>query len=97
MKDNTALVVLVVLLFLAGLAACGLALKYAFDSRDLRQTQAMALVVNNRLNLAQALLNDTIEYSKRNPSVETLLLTLGLKTNAPAATPAPAQATPPRR
>jgi len=38
--------------------------------------------MNTRLNFAQALLNDTLEYSKRNPAIDPLLQSMNLKPGA---------------
>ncbi len=65
--------------------------RYAFSTRDLRRIQPQVAAINNRLNLAQALLNDTMEYSKRNPAIDPLLQSLNLKTNSTP--PAPARST----
>ena len=47
------------------------------------------MAVQSRVNVTQALLNETIDYSKRNPAVEQLLRSLNLKTNPVAAATAP--------
>jgi len=72
-------------------AGAVLSANYCFSTRTLRRLQPQALAQQARLNLAQALLNDTIEYSKRNPDIEPLLRSLDVKTNAVAA---PAAASP---
>lgn len=71
-------------ILVAALLACGalsvvFAFVYSFGTRDLRRLQPQVTVVNTRLNLAQALLNDTLEYSKRNPAVDPILHSLKLK------------------
>ena len=58
--------------------------RYAFATRDLRRIEPQYTAINARLNLAQSLLNETLEYSKRNPTIDPLLLSLNLKTNSPA-------------
>ena len=90
MNRNQFATALVAVLFLSAMASAVLCWRYAILTRDLRLAQARISVMNTRLNLAQALLNDTIEYSKHSPAIDPLLRSLNLKTNSPAAsTPAP--------
>ncbi len=64
----------------------------AYDLVQTVRTQERLLMqraqVQQEWALFQRLLNDTLEYSKRNPAVDPILQSLGLKTNAPAARPA---------
>ncbi|HKS38439.1 MAG TPA: hypothetical protein VJW76_14695 [Verrucomicrobiae bacterium] len=85
MNKNPFAAILAGLLFLSAALSAVFALTYAFSSRDLRRIQPQAMGVNNHLNLVQALLNETLEYSKRNPAIDPLLFSLNLKTNASAA------------
>jgi len=91
MRNNAFTAVLVGVLVVAALAAALLEARVFFASRQLRGLQPMLVEVNNRLNFAQALLNDTLEYSKRNPAIDSLLVSLKFKTNSAApASPKPA-------
>jgi hypothetical protein len=92
MNKNPFAAILVGLLFLSAALSAVFALTYAFSTRDLRRVQPQAMGINNHLNLVQTLLNETLEYSKRNPAIDPLLFSLNLKTNAAAAT-APQSAT----
>jgi hypothetical protein len=83
------LVMLVVLVFISASAAVVQVLRVTFATRDLRRTQPAIVEINARLNLAQALLNDTLEYSKRNPAIDPLLQSMNFKTNATAGAIAP--------
>jgi len=69
----------------SGAASATFAITYSFSTRGLRRLQPQAMAAQARLNAGQALLNDTLEYSKRNPAIDSLLQTLNLKTNAAAA------------
>ena|SRR5437899_6085098 len=74
-------------------ASVVLATNFWFSARALRRLQPQAMAYQARLSLAQSLLNETLEYSKRNPAINPLLQSLNLKTNAvplaPAAGPGP--------
>lgn len=91
MNKNPFAAILVGLLFVSAALSTVFALTYAFSSRDLRRVQPQAMGINNHMNLVQALLNETLEYSKRNPAIDPVLFSLNLKTNPAAATdPKPA-------
>ena len=83
--------VLVAVLFVGAAAAVVAAFQVGFSTRALRRLQPQAVAFQARLNIAQALLNDTLEYSKRNPAIDPLLQSLNLKTNAAPAGPAQGQ------
>jgi hypothetical protein len=85
MSRNPFAAVLVALLFVNAAVASAFGLVYAFSTRDLRKVQPQAAEIQSRLNVAQALLNDTLEYSRRNPAIDPLLQSLNFKTNAPGA------------
>ncbi|PYK96265.1 MAG: hypothetical protein DME19_20310, partial [Verrucomicrobia bacterium] len=63
-------------LVVAAFAAALLVARVFLTTRQLRSLQPMLVEVNNRLNFAQALLNETLEYSKRNPAIDPLLVSL---------------------
>ena len=75
---------LVVSLFIAAAISAVFAIRYVFETRSLRQIQSTVVAINNRLAFAQSLLNDTLEYSKRNPAIDPLLQSLNMKTNSVA-------------
>ena len=84
MKNNALATVLVVALFALGLCACFQSMRYFFTLRRLAALQNQVNQVNFRLNVAQALVNESAEYSKRNPALDPILLQFHFK--APAAT-----------
>ena len=82
MKNKSFTALLVGLLFVSAVAAAVQVLRLSFATRDLRRLQPRIIEINANLNLAQALLNDTLEYSKRNPAINPLLEAMNFKTNA---------------
>lgn len=88
-KRDSLAVLLVGMLFVSAIISVILAVWYGFNVRDLRRLQPQTAASQARLNLAQALLTETLEYSKRNPAIDPLLQSLNLKTNMapPPATP----------
>ena len=51
-------------------------------TRELRELQARANAINYRQVALQSLANDAIEYGKKNPAIDPLLESLGLKQRA---------------
>ncbi len=87
MKLESLAAFLVGTLSVCAVAGVVLSANYWFSTRTLRRLQPQAMAYQARLSLAQALLNDTLEYSKRNPAIDPLLQSLNIKTNgSPAAT-----------
>jgi len=84
MRKHSFTALLVGLLFVSAVVAAVQVLRLSFATRDLRRIQPRIVEINGHLNLAQALLQDTLEYSKRNPAIDPLLQSLNFKTNSPA-------------
>jgi hypothetical protein len=84
MRNKPFTALLVGLLFISALAAAVQVLRLSFATRDLRRLQPRIIELNAHLNVAQALLNDTLEYSKRNPAIDPLLQSMNFKTNSAA-------------
>lgn len=85
---------LIGLLFLNAICAGTFALLFVRGMRDVRQLQGQAANINNLRNRAQGVLNEALEYSKRNPAIDPILQSVGAKPR-PAGTgaatgPAPA-------
>jgi hypothetical protein len=89
MRTNSFTALLVGLLLISALAAAVQVLRITFATRDLRRLQPRLVEINAHWNLAQALLHDTLEYSKHNPSIDPLLQSMNLKTNASAGAASP--------
>ncbi len=51
---------------------------YVTNVKSLRTLQSQASFVNNRQNLARALLTEAVEYSKRNPAIKPVLQSVGV-------------------
>lgn len=90
MKNNQLTSMLLGLLLLSTLATIGLILKYNSSLHKLQRLQPELVAANNARSIVQAILNDTIEYSKTHPDINRLLqpYTAGAKPAAPAAAPA---------
>ena len=73
MKNHVVAAMLVAALVGLGLGACFQAARYFFTVRRLAAIQNQVNQVNFRLNVAQALVNEAVEYSKRNPAIDPLL------------------------
>ena len=82
-------VVICVLLVLQVISSLGSAIycwKYVACTRELRTLQTQTAFINNNRSLINALANDALEYSKKNPSIDPILESVGLK---PAKSAAP--------
>ncbi len=85
--------VLLVVLAISALFSVGLCWSYISSARELRKFQTDATMINNNRALIQALCNDAMEYSKKNPAIDPILEVAGLKpgkTNLPLTSPKPA-------
>lgn len=84
--------VLVLLLFVLGLSACLWAVRYYFMVREAQNLQIRYQALQTTTTAIQALVAETVEYSRRNPDIDSILHKYNLKarpgTNAPA-TPRP--------
>lgn len=89
MKANSVLALLVGVLLVSAAVAAVQVLRLSFATRDLRRLQPRMVEINAHLNVAQALLNDTLEYSKRNPAIDPLLQSMNFKTNSAAGAASP--------
>ena len=89
MRNNSFAALLVGLLFVSAVAAAVQVLRLSFATRDLRRIQPKLIENSGHLNLTQALINDTLEYSKHNPAIDPLLQSMNLKTNSAAGAASP--------
>ena len=93
MKNNLLAALLAGLLLVLGLGASFQSLRYLFMLRRVGNMQNQANQYNFRLNLTQALVNESVEYSKRNPAIDPILqqfrfkVTTGTNTTPPAGKP----------
>ena len=73
--------------------SAGMSLIYVLNLRTLSRLQSRVSVVNNDKSLLNSLLADCLEYSKKNPALEPLLHSVGLKTRSAPAQPTPRPST----
>jgi hypothetical protein len=94
MKNNTLGTLLVGVLFASALLTSWASVRYFFSLREAQRLQAQTIAINNNRNATQALANEAIEYSKRNPAIDPILQQFEIKPK-PTNVPAPA-ASPPK-
>lgn len=82
---NLLLSILTGLLFVSAVLSAISAVLYVRGSGELRGLQGQAASIENNRAVARALAAESLEYSKRNPSIDPLLQTFGLK--APLSSP----------
>lgn len=87
MKNNAVTATLLGMLLVSAIFTAVLTYRYVSSLRKLRGLQPAIVQINYNRNFMQALANEMVEYSKRNPSIDPLLQSVGLKPgpNAPAA------------
>jgi hypothetical protein len=87
MRNGALTTLLVGLLVLSVLATAGLALYYVRSVRTLNVLQLQTTVINRNRSLVNSLAGEALEYSRRNPSIDPVLQSVGIKPrgNAPAA------------
>ncbi len=91
MKNSPLTTLLLGALTISALASIVMCWMYVGATRELRSLRDQTAFINNNRAVVNALLNDTIEYSKRNPAINPILESVGLKPNgAAAATTKPA-------
>ena len=86
MKNSPLTTVLLGALTLSALASIGLCYGYISKSRQIHALHDQTVSMNNNRAVINALLNDTIEYSKRNPAIVPVLESVGWKSPAKPAT-----------
>jgi hypothetical protein len=93
MRNNAFTHLLVGLAALSIVATAGLAFYYVQTVRKLNLLQSEVANKNRNRALINALVNDTLEYSKRNPAIDPLLQSVNIKPK-PGTAPMPAPAKP---
>ena len=92
MQKSPLTAILLTVLLVNVLATAVLSFGYIWHMREAQRLQLEINTINQARNLVQALANDAVEYSKRNPAIDPWLQSVGLK--APKAAPAPSPAKP---
>lgn len=86
---------LVLLVFVLSVSASLWSVRYYYLVREAQSLQARYQRLQSTLNALQGLVAETIDYSRRSPDLDPLLLQFNLKpaagTNAAAAAPRPAR------
>jgi hypothetical protein len=90
MKQSPFTTILLVVLAISTLASVGLCWTYITYAHQLRRLQTDAALVNNNRALINALANDAVEYSKKNPAIDPILEGAGVKPAKGAAGAPPA-------
>ena len=84
MKNNPIGVVLAGVLTLLAVCAAMLFVVFVQSSRTLQRLQGEVFVANRNQAALQNLLNEAIEYSHRDPSIEPVLQSMGIRARASA-------------
>lgn len=79
MQKDPLIAALVGALFLGSAAILALGLRCDHQARVSRRLQAQFLSVQNTRVMVDALVNDSLDYSKRNPAISSILLQAGVK------------------
>ncbi len=90
MKNSPLTTILLLALTVSALASVIMCWAYISKTRELRALETQTAFINQNRAVINALLNDTIEYSKRNPAMIPVLESVGWKTGGAAAAPKPA-------
>ena len=92
MNKNALTAVLLAAILISSLASIGFCWAYISEARDLRNLQGQVVTIQNKRAFVAALANEALEYSKRDPRIDPILESAGVKpkTNSPA----PANKTP---
>ena len=85
LRNNPVGAVLVSVFFLLALTACWLSVRHYFSVVEAQAMQFRIQTIQVTMKGMQSLANETVEYSKKNPDVDPILLKFNLKTPAPAA------------
>jgi Tfp pilus assembly protein PilX len=91
MKNNPMTTVLLGVLTLSALASVVLCLLFTTNTRQRNLLQSQATSIMNKRTIVNALVNDAVEYSKKNQAINPLLESVGFKpgNSASAATNKP--------
>ena len=78
MQKNSMVAALVGAIFIGSAVVLALGLRYDYQARLNRRLQAQFLVMQNKRATVEALANETLEYSKRNPAINPILIQAGI-------------------
>jgi hypothetical protein len=83
MKTNGLTVFLVGLLLAGSVATASLAYVYVRSMQNVGKLQVQVAVINRDRSLIQSLASEAVDYSKRNPSIEPILQSVGISIKTP--------------
>jgi len=86
MKNSPLTTILLGVLTLSVLASVVLCWLFITNTRQKNSLQMQANIIVNNRNVMSALVNDTLEYSKKNPAIDPVLESLRLKQGKSAST-----------
>jgi len=89
MKNNPLITVSLGVLMVGAFVTVGLAVGYERHYRQLRVLQAQMVMAQNSRNLINALADDAVVYSRRNPAIDPILQAVGAKPGKAAAASQP--------
>jgi hypothetical protein len=86
-KTNPVGTLLTLILVLAALGTAYLFISFLLSARKLESLQTEVMIIRRNQTMLQSLFTEALEYSKRDPTIEPLLQSFGVRarTNAPAA------------
>jgi hypothetical protein len=79
MKDNSFAALLIGVLALGALVTASLSFVYVTNAKKLRTLQFQAAVINQNRAIIRDLVAESVEYSKRNPAMEPIIESVGIK------------------
>jgi hypothetical protein len=90
MKNNSLTTVLLWLVAISAVASILFFWLFISNARQLRTLQAQVGAINANRPIITGLANDAVEYSKKNPAIEPLLESVGIKARNGSVTNKPA-------
>jgi hypothetical protein len=94
-KSNPLAVALVSALFLSALASCWSAAWWFLGAREAQALEYKYQAMTRTSSAVQSLVSESLEYSRRNPAMNSLLDQFNLRPGAPASAPVAAPANQP--
>lgn len=86
MKRDSTTMLLQLAIVASLIASVFFCIQYINRSRTLRSLNGQVTAINNHRALIQAFANECLAYSEKNPAINPVLESVGLKKNAPQAT-----------
>jgi hypothetical protein len=87
MKNNLFTTVLTWLLATSVVLSIVFCLQYVFRTREMRRIQGEVSMYQQRHQFLNVLINDVVEYSKRDPGIDPVLESVGVRVNRTPGSP----------